>query len=133
MAVTSNPTPVKLPGINGKIKKGNSYVRTVIPKKTVYTATQVEKVTSSDGKVQYETTVIQYDNANKENPKTIATGYTYTDANGKSKTYLEPAAGLDEQMRRAVTKGGKGTDNGCLLYTSPSPRDLSTSRMPSSA
>ena len=24
-------------------------------------------------------------------------------------------------------------DNNCLLYTSPSPRDLSTSRMPSSA
>ena len=24
-------------------------------------------------------------------------------------------------------------DDGCLLYTSPSPRDLSTSRMPSSA
>ena len=27
----------------------------------------------------------------------------------------------------------KQTKNGCLLYTSPSPRDLSTSRMPSSA
>ena len=26
-----------------------------------------------------------------------------------------------------------GTSHGCLLYTSPSPRDLSTSRMPSSA
>ena len=26
-----------------------------------------------------------------------------------------------------------GTSNACLLYTSPSPRDLSTSRMPSSA
>ena len=26
-----------------------------------------------------------------------------------------------------------GTPSGCLLYTSPSPRDLSTSRMPSSA
>ena len=26
-----------------------------------------------------------------------------------------------------------GRDNNCLLYTSPSPRDLSTSRMPSSA
>ena len=26
-----------------------------------------------------------------------------------------------------------GEDVGCLLYTSPSPRDLSTSRMPSSA
>ena len=28
---------------------------------------------------------------------------------------------------------GSGLDNNCLLYTSPSPRDLSTSRMPSSA
>ena len=27
----------------------------------------------------------------------------------------------------------KGNLGGCLLYTSPSPRDLSTSRMPSSA
>ena len=27
----------------------------------------------------------------------------------------------------------RGTTYGCLLYTSPSPRDLSTSRMPSSA
>ena len=29
--------------------------------------------------------------------------------------------------------GGGGGGHGCLLYTSPSPRDLSTSRMPSSA
>ena len=29
--------------------------------------------------------------------------------------------------------GGDGPDDLCLLYTSPSPRDLSTSRMPSSA
>ena len=29
--------------------------------------------------------------------------------------------------------GGMLKVNGCLLYTSPSPRDLSTSRMPSSA
>ena len=28
---------------------------------------------------------------------------------------------------------GKPVTTGCLLYTSPSPRDLSTSRMPSSA
>ena len=32
--------------------------------------------------------------------------------------------GITEAVARA---------NGCLLYTSPSPRDLSTSRMPSSA
>ena len=29
--------------------------------------------------------------------------------------------------------GAIDTDNGCLLYTSPSPRDISGSRMPSSA
>ena len=31
------------------------------------------------------------------------------------------------------TDGVRGLANACLLYTSPSPRDLSTSRMPSSA
>ena len=31
------------------------------------------------------------------------------------------------------SKSGKGQEQCCLLYTSPSPRDLSTSRMPSSA
>ena len=113
MAVTSEPTPVKLPAITSGTSVRNR--KTITPAKTVYTATKVEKVTSTDGKVQYQTTVIQYDNANKENPKTIATGYTYTDANGKSKTVLEPAAGLDEQTRRAVTtrhgtraRGGRG-------------------------
>ena len=103
MAVTSEPTPVKLPAITSGGGNRNVPKKTLVPSKTVYTATKVEKVTSTDGKVQYQTTVIQYDNANKENPKTIATGYTYTDANGKSKTVLEPAAGLDEQTRRAVT------------------------------
>ena len=101
MVVTSEPTPVKLPAITSGTSVRNR--KTITPAKTVYTATKVEKVTSTDGKVQYQTTVIQYDNANKENPKTIATGYTYTDANGKSKTVLEPADGLDEQTRRAVT------------------------------
>ena len=33
----------------------------------------------------------------------------------------------------ALIEGLKAQHNGCLLYTSPSPRDLSTSRMPSSA
>ena len=34
---------------------------------------------------------------------------------------------------RPSQRGNGGGGNGCLLYTSPSPRDLSTSRMPSSA
>ena len=39
-------------------------------------------------------------------------------------------------LKRAVTEGSEGRGGisySCLLYTSPSPRDLSTSRMPSSA
>ena len=36
------------------------------------------------------------------------------------------AEGLSDVQVRSIT-------NSCLLYTSPSPRDLSTSRMPSSA
>ena len=44
-----------------------------------------------------------------------------------------------QRCRVLVTTGGLGptpddlTTEACLLYTSPSPRDLSTSRMPSSA
>ena len=40
------------------------------------------------------------------------------------------------KRRAAIKKAMKDEGNkftGCLLYTSPSPRDLSTSRMPSSA
>ena len=37
---------------------------------------------------------------------------------------------LEEVVRVSF---GKADLKGCLLYTSPSPRDLSTSRMPSSA
>ena len=38
-------------------------------------------------------------------------------------------------MKQAKARGRKGEEaaKACLLYTSPSPRDLSTSRMPSSA
>ena len=32
-----------------------------------------------------------------------------------------------------LSRKSDGLPTGCLLYTSPSPRDLSTSRMPSSA
>ena len=37
------------------------------------------------------------------------------------------------KLKTAVTTKPSKLKKGCLLYTSPSPRDLSTSRMPSSA
>ena len=50
-------------------------------------------------------------------------------------------AKLVKQVEKMNNNGGSGderlwkldVDKSCLLYTSPSPRDLSTSRMPSSA
>ena len=42
-------------------------------------------------------------------------------------------AGVKEITSAHVQLLRKGESRGCLLYTSPSPRDLSTSRMPSSA
>ena len=75
--VTSEPTPVKLRAITSGTSVRNR--KTLVPAKTVYTATKVEKGVTADGKVQYATTIIQYDNANKDNPKTIATGYSYVD------------------------------------------------------
>ena len=43
----------------------------------------------------------------------------------------DPEGYIVQAMMQADGKGRHG--NVCLLYTSPSPRDLSTSRMPSSA
>ena len=39
----------------------------------------------------------------------------------------------EKLARAAARKPANRQSTGCLLYTSPSPRDLSTSRMPSSA
>ena len=54
--------------------------------------------------------------------------------------FLLPKAGFDNlkevtslELLRFITPFGIGHFNNCLLYTSPSPRDISGSRMPSSA
>ena len=43
---------------------------------------------------------------------------------------LKPAKGSINKNSKRV---GRGQGSGCLLYTSPSPRDRTRSRMPSSA
>ena len=49
---------------------------------------------------------------------------------------LAKNSGMSEEKLKEIQKlrdDGKKAHDDCLLYTSPSPRDLSTSRMPSSA
>ena len=67
-----------------------------------------------EGFLRSETTMIQ----------TI--GRAARNLRGKAILYADKITG---SMERAIAE----TDRSCLLYTSPSPRDLSTSRMPSSA
>ena len=64
--------------------------------------------------------------------KELVGGASY-DANGEPLTseVLEKAKQSDAILLGAV--GGSKWDDVCLLYTSPSPRDYGTSRMPSSA
>ena len=61
----------------------------------------------------------------------------YLNPGGSVKDRAALALIKDAQEKKLISEGGivvEGTaGNTCLLYTSPSPRDLSTSRMPSSA
>ena len=51
-----------------------------------------------------------------------------------SQTWIEASWDSDSPRILKINRPEKiGTESTCLLYTSPSPRDLSTSRMPSSA
>ena len=44
-----------------------------------------------------------------------------------------PLHGVPVTIKENIDQKGRATPNGCLLYTSPSPRDRQKSRMPSSA
>ena len=46
---------------------------------------------------------------------------------------LDCGCGGGANIKRLLKKCPEGIVKGCLLYTSPSPRDVSLSRMPSSA
>ena len=57
--------------------------------------------------------------------------YARVKAEAKRKFKVYPSAYANGWLVRTYKQRGGGYS--CLLYTSPSPRDLSTSRMPSSA
>ena len=58
----------------------------------------------------------------------------YSQANKSAQIIKLGIGDVTEPLPRACIKAmGKALDDICLLYTSPSPRDKSSSRMPSSA
>ena len=64
----------------------------------------------------------------EETPK-----YIYESPDKGKTVYRREFGKLDRELVKENTENQKELNNDCLLYTSPSPRDLSTSRMPSSA
>ena len=69
----------------------------------------------------------------KEEPEAVG---GITDATISTGAQAAQDLAVDQLAQQGITPLGNfepGTMNTCLLYTSPSPRDLSTSRMPSSA
>ena len=62
-------------------------------------------------------------------------GATYRDGIEELEAHPTPCPRCQPyvQARKSLDRGREAYRKGCLLYTSPSPRDLSTSRMPSSA
>ena len=67
----------------------------------------------------------------KLNAKAICSAYVGADVEKTVEIDVQPWK-LEESEEEGSDSDEGGSDS-CLLYTSPSPRDLSTSRMPSSA
>ena len=69
--------------------------------------------------------------------KEIYQELSYDDLTDVLNEWLNPSDDEEEEKEESVSaseiSSAKSVSNTCLLYTSPSPRDLSTSRMPSSA
>ena len=97
-----------------------------------------QEFVSSVDSVDIENVIISVSRVADNAPVT----YTNVDQAQINEIYIgqDPAVLIERLVPSIVSYSDGGTDIGnysqfrlCLLYTSPSPRDLSTSRMPSSA
>ena len=67
-------------------------------------------------------------------PEVVAAAAAPAEAAAPERKEITAKELLGEELGEVKVRRAKGSKNiTCLLYTSPSPRDLSTSRMPSSA
>ena len=80
------------------------------------------------------TSTIKVDNIQDQDGNNIINENANTITIGASGDTVTLASGASQSgFGRTGTVDWQTTPKTCLLYTSPSPRDLSTSRMPSSA
>ena len=78
-----------------------------------------------------ELTIAIVNNGHMINMQKVAEAYTAE--TGVTLNWVSLEEGVLREQVTSDTATGGGQYDICLLYTSPSPRDLSTSRMPSSA
>eukprot|EP00831_Metopus_contortus_P008788 TRINITY_DN13383_c0_g1_i2.p1 TRINITY_DN13383_c0_g1~~TRINITY_DN13383_c0_g1_i2.p1 ORF type:complete len:187 (+),score=55.36 TRINITY_DN13383_c0_g1_i2:275-835(+) len=86
-----------------------------------------EEVPESDAAELEETTI-------KSAEESVTDNHSAAKDEDKTEKIAMPEKSAPEKtMEKEVSSSEKKESQACLLYTSPSPRDLSTSRMPSSA
>ena len=81
-------------------------------------------ITEADDLKSLEFAIVENVQRHDLNPLEEAQGY---------KRLIDEFSYDQEKVSKFIGKSRSHITNSCLLYTSPSPRDLSTSRMPSSA
>jgi len=91
-----------------------------------------EKENEAEGEGEGESEGDDEGGAPKLSPAKALRTYAINLADRAAKGQIDPLIGRKNEIERAIHILLRRRKN-CLLYTSPSPRDLSTSRMPSSA
>jgi len=124
-------TDQKLAGLNGEVK-------VLIPKKAMDEVEKLASVAGSDTHIEFakDESHLFFQVGHRLLISRILTGqfpnYEAVLPRDNNKTVVLDRAELSDAVRR-VSQLADQRSHACLLYTSPSPRDLSTSRMPSSA
>ena len=120
--------------IKGDRFDGHQFVDEVLEKGAVAVVVHDEKYLRDDKTILVSDTVKSLQDLAHHHRKQFNTPVLgITGSNGKTTTKELIHAVLSKKYKVHTTKGNYNNHIGCLLYTSPSPRDATLSRMPSSA